>query len=255
MTWFKVDDTFAFHTKAVAAGNAAIGLWVRAGAWSAQQLTDGKIPTAVAASLGTSQQAQRLVAVGLWESRPDGYAFHQWSTDGRQPTRAEVESRRQREREKKAEQRRGSGGRYEPSPPSSPGDKGGTPAGSPTVPSRPGPTRPGPTPHGVGRSARETALPESWQPTTEHASRAVEAGLDLSREATKFRAHAEEKGRTAKNWNAAFTRWLINAADYAQRDRRAVNGRPTTDDRVREGMALAQRLAQDEYPDTLQIGD
>jgi len=43
MPWFKVDDTLAFHAKVVAAGNAAMGLWVRAGAHSMQQLTDGFI--------------------------------------------------------------------------------------------------------------------------------------------------------------------------------------------------------------------
>ena len=33
MPWFNVDDGFAFHRKAVRAGNAAIGLWTRAGSW------------------------------------------------------------------------------------------------------------------------------------------------------------------------------------------------------------------------------
>lgn len=31
MPWFKVDDTLALHGKVVAAGNPAMGLWVRAG--------------------------------------------------------------------------------------------------------------------------------------------------------------------------------------------------------------------------------
>lgn len=69
---------------------------------------------------------------------------------------------------------------------------------------------------------RATQLPKSWTPTTDHNARASEAGLDINREEVKFRSHAEEKGRTAKSWNAAFTRWLINAAEYAQRD-----GRPS----------------------------
>lgn len=29
MAWFKVDDQFAFNAKVMAAGNEAIGLWVR----------------------------------------------------------------------------------------------------------------------------------------------------------------------------------------------------------------------------------
>ena len=44
MSWFKVDDQLAFNAKVVAAGNEAMGLWVRAGSWSAAQLTDGFIP-------------------------------------------------------------------------------------------------------------------------------------------------------------------------------------------------------------------
>jgi hypothetical protein len=72
----------------------------------------------------------------------------------------------------------------------------------------------------AAHAVRATTLPSSWAPTVEHKERAVEAGLELDRETVKFRAHAEEKGRTAKNWNAAFTRWLMNAAEYATRDGR-----------------------------------
>lgn len=69
-------------------------------------------------------------------------------------------------------------------------------------------------------SPKASQLPNEWTPTVEHKDRATASGLDVDREAIKFRAHAEEKGRTAKNWNAAFTRWLINAAEYAARDGR-----------------------------------
>ena len=72
---------------------------------------------------------------------------------------------------------------------------------------------------------RAVRLSASWTPTDEHRDRARDSGLNLDQEVVKFRAHAEEKGRTAKNWNAAFTRWLINAAEYAQRDGRPA-GRP-----------------------------
>ena len=33
--WFKVDDNLALHPKVLGAGNAAMGMWVRAGSWSA----------------------------------------------------------------------------------------------------------------------------------------------------------------------------------------------------------------------------
>lgn len=107
MTWFKVDDNLADHPKALAAGNAALGLWVRAGSWCGRQLTDGFVPDAVVASLGTRSQANKLVEVGLWNKVLGGYLFHEW--EERQPTRDEVEHRRKLDRERLArwrEQRR-----------------------------------------------------------------------------------------------------------------------------------------------------
>lgn len=89
MPWFRVDDNLAFHSKTLAAGNAAMGLWVRAGSWSMQQLTDGHVPDHVAKQLGTRAEAKRLCDVGLWTANPDGgFDFHQW--EGRQPTAADV---------------------------------------------------------------------------------------------------------------------------------------------------------------------
>jgi hypothetical protein len=92
MPWFKVDDTLAFHHKTIAAGNAAMGMWVRAGSWSRMSGTDGFIPGDIARSLGTTAQAKRLVSAGLWDEMPTGYAFHQW--DERQPSKAEMEQER-----------------------------------------------------------------------------------------------------------------------------------------------------------------
>lgn len=79
MPWFRVDHLFAFHPKTVLAGNAALGLWVRAGSWCVGQTNDGFIPRAVARALGTAGQARRLVASGLWDENDDGYTFHDWA--------------------------------------------------------------------------------------------------------------------------------------------------------------------------------
>lgn len=84
MPWFYVDDDMAFNRKIVFAGNPAIGLWTRAGAWSRKEGTHGFIPTDMVRSLGTPQQASRLVTVppdcetGLWLKANGGYQFHQW---------------------------------------------------------------------------------------------------------------------------------------------------------------------------------
>ena len=98
MPWFKVDDTLAHHAKVLAAGNAAVGLWVRAGAWSMQQLTDGFIPTHVARQLGSRVEACRLCDAGLWVEKDDGYLFHEWGQ--RQPSRVQVLSERESARER-----------------------------------------------------------------------------------------------------------------------------------------------------------
>lgn len=105
MVWFKVDDTLAFHPKAVAAGNAAMGLWARAGSWASQQLTDGYVPDDIAHSIGTRAEARKLVAVGFWIRKDDGYLFHQWNDDGRQPTRIKVETEREAARQRQARAR------------------------------------------------------------------------------------------------------------------------------------------------------
>lgn len=110
MTWFKVDDNLAHHWKVTAAGNAAIGLWVRAGAWSMQNLTDGHIPMHVLRTLGTKTQAERLVWAGLWNPDPlDGYRFHQFNQRGRQPVRQKVEYERE-QAQIRLERYRGAGG-------------------------------------------------------------------------------------------------------------------------------------------------
>lgn len=102
MPWFKVDDTLAWHRKAVQAGNAAMGLWVRAGSWSSQQLTEGFIPSDIAAAMGTRAEATRLINAGLWDTVPGGYQFHQYLD--RNPSREQVEKERadSKERQRRA---------------------------------------------------------------------------------------------------------------------------------------------------------
>jgi hypothetical protein len=93
--WFKVDDAFWSHPKVIQAGNAAIGLWLRCGSYSAQHLTDGFIPQSIAKHLGSSGLAARLVDVGLWTTSDDpcGYLMHDWADY--QPTRATWLTRRE----------------------------------------------------------------------------------------------------------------------------------------------------------------
>jgi hypothetical protein len=91
MTWFKVDDKLHDHRKARAAGATAMGVWLLAGSWAADNLTDGFIPASVLPRWGRQREANRLVEVGLWHADEQdgekGWRFHEW--DERQPTRAQ----------------------------------------------------------------------------------------------------------------------------------------------------------------------
>lgn len=98
MPWFKVDDGLATHDKVLAAGNAAMGLWVRAGAWSSQHLTDGDVPMHAVRLLGSRAQAEALVCAGLWVKTTQGYRFHEWHDY--QPSRKKVEADRQAARDR-----------------------------------------------------------------------------------------------------------------------------------------------------------
>lgn len=92
--WFKVDDGFWCHPKVLSCPPAALALWVRAGSWSAAQLTDGRVPRSALAMLGGKPAtAAALVTAGLWAvDGADGWRFHGW--EDYQPTRATVEAER-----------------------------------------------------------------------------------------------------------------------------------------------------------------
>jgi hypothetical protein len=116
MPWFKIDDASHSHPKFVAAGNAAIGLFVRCGAYSAQHLTEGIVPGVIASLYGTTPQARKLVKVGLWheaghdcprcpQPRPGDYVVHDFFEGGRNATRAQVEASRKGAAERAAKSR------------------------------------------------------------------------------------------------------------------------------------------------------
>lgn len=110
MPWFNVDDGFADHPKVLKLQSedgwqAALSLWTLAGSWSSKHLTDGAISKVVVARLGcTPKDAELLVECGLWERSPDGYIFHDWLS--RNPSRAQVEAKRERTRDRVTKHRR-----------------------------------------------------------------------------------------------------------------------------------------------------
>lgn len=127
MTWFRIDDDLAFHPKAIAAGNQAMGVWARAGTWCSQLLTDGRIPDAIALAIGGEMDLKTLVDVRLWHAPgeecevceeqgvmpvpPGHHQFHDWFA--RNPSRADKEAQRASDRVRQQRRRRRGNGTYE----------------------------------------------------------------------------------------------------------------------------------------------
>jgi len=239
--WFKVDDNLAFHRKTLRAGNAAMGMWVRAGSECSSQLTDGFVADELVAALGGKKLAEKLVDAELWMRVEGGYQFHQWSDDGRQPTRAQVEEERKAARLRKQQWRDSRRKGTEVSQQDKPGTDGGTDSGTDAgvtgggtpTPTRPDPTRPDPESlKGLSEQQarkRATRIADGWKPgpelvewqRTEGITDAV-ARRELPQFVDYWRAVAGDKG-LKRDWDATWRNWLRRANDRIG----ATNGRPT----------------------------
>lgn len=103
MTWFKVDDSLHSNTKirkVAAKCPAALALWVIAGSFSADKLTEGFVKDDELPWLlpGAETLAAELVAARLWRRVKGGYQFHDWTQCN--PTREQVETERDKARER-----------------------------------------------------------------------------------------------------------------------------------------------------------
>lgn len=210
MSWFKVDDKLHSSQKLLRIPRryrlAALGLWTLSGSWSADQLTDGKIPEYMVEEWGaTKTLVDWLVKVDLWIPTDDGTQFKNW--DEYQPTKADVEKDRAKNREKLRKWRErnqdtnrdvtGLQGGYEPNSNPAP------------VPTRPDPSlKEEANASSSGEAKRPTKLPKDWAPSAAHLKTAKDKGIDIMDEAENFRLHAETHGRTAVSWNGAFSTWL-----------------------------------------------
>lgn len=84
MPWFNVDDSAYAHPKFMRLSLAATGLWVRAGAWCAQNMTDGWMPEWVLPLAGmAADELDTLVAqledADLWVRGVGGWQFKDWT--------------------------------------------------------------------------------------------------------------------------------------------------------------------------------
>ncbi|MGV0805790.1 hypothetical protein [Mycolicibacterium setense] len=122
MPWFWVDDAFADSRPVMSLDrslrNEAIGLWVRCGAWSAKEETDGRVPLDTAKSFDGTPRLIRALheQAGLWvESSPESWRnsreilFGNW--EKWQKTKAENEAKRKADAIRQANFRKGKKGR------------------------------------------------------------------------------------------------------------------------------------------------
>jgi hypothetical protein len=150
ISWFKVDDGFWSHPKTAVLSDSAVALWVRAGAYSCQHLTDGVIQSAVLRLLGDRAAVDELVTAGLWLVEGDGWRFHDWgeyqeTSEAVKLRRADSRERQRRAREVAAKKRRESHGLSHVTDSVTGGVTDGVSSTvSSLYPTRPGPARPDP---------------------------------------------------------------------------------------------------------------
>ena len=268
MAWFKADDSFHSSKPVMKIPRRyrlqAVGLWIMAGTWSAQEESDGFIPEYVVDELcGTSAVASHLARAGLWvyvtdesqegSSIPDrssavsgtpGWQFVNWSKY--QPTREQLEENREKERVRKAN--------YRASQQRPNGTDAGQTEGHHRVSEHPDPTRPDPTlkeePKGSSKPLkRGTRIPNDFHVTDQMTAWGREncPNIDGQRETTKFINYWKSKpGRAASklDWESTWRNWMLNAAE------RAPQQKTGTRDRMLNVVALAERYSSDQ----LEIG-
>lgn len=89
MSWFRIEGRMPQHRKVAPLSDAAFRLHITAGAWSAEEGTDGLVPPLVVGTLTAAPHGkkmlpviQELVGGGLWEQTERGYQIHdylQWN--------------------------------------------------------------------------------------------------------------------------------------------------------------------------------
>ncbi|SIM00373.1 Uncharacterised protein [Mycobacteroides abscessus subsp. abscessus] len=278
MPHFKVSDDSHSHPKAIMAGDAAWGMWNRAGCWSMAYGTDGFVPDWwVKQQPQGAAKAKALIGAQLWirgeyeGGRPEyqgqkGYTFHEW----RQDTYEKVEADRAKWRDKKATQR-GSIPRV------SPGDKRGDNTGDTRRDSRESPGYIPNTQYPKNSGEPKSASPDSTAseprsaPVTPAANRLVSEHIPATHPAavrTELRLQASallKDGQSEELVGAALALWttkslhpktlpslvseLINGRNQPVRNTSEHTNAPPAARKVGIGLDLAREFAnQPEQP-------
>lgn len=101
MGWVRLDDNFADHPKVIALSDSAFRLFITGLCYSNRQLTDGFIPFRMVmawAGDNPAKPSDELEEQNLWERVETGFRIR--SYDEYQPTRSQVEEKRERSKER-----------------------------------------------------------------------------------------------------------------------------------------------------------
>ena len=216
MAWFKVDDKLHSAPKLLSIPRkyrlAALGLWTISGSWSADQLTDGKVPDYMVEEWGgTKALVEWLVKSGLWVKVDDASQFKNWGEY--QPTRADIEAEREKNREKLRKWRERNQG--------SNSDVTGLQTGyEPDSNPAPDPTRPDPTPIEEAK-ASSVEIREDVQGLCELLANLIEANgskrpkinktwTDSARRMIDLDDREPERAANLIRWSQANTFWRKN---------------------------------------------
>lgn len=262
MPWFKVDDGFHGHPKVIGLSASAVGLWLLAGTWAAQYLTDGKVPSGMVPRFGGSaDDATALVGAGLWHEADGGYSFHEWAKY--QPTKEDVEAEREAARERMRSVRAKRKGTVANTDEGSAEVRANTDEGSEEVrltptqpdPAQPSPSQPEPSDEGsVGARKRASRIPDPFVLTGDMRSWAEREvpGLDANDSTQRFvdywRAESGAKARKL-DWVAAWRNWLRRDADRTTGQQPKTFGQQKQDNTL----ALVQRYREEEQRE--EVGD
>lgn len=272
MVWFKVDDKHHDHRKtrrALRAGSkrrdsAAVGLWCLAGSWSADNLMDGFVPTDELLRWDDDAEtlAEVLVDAEFWEPATrdgePGFQFVNW--DEHQPTKADVEAKREAARERMRSVR-SKGGKV-----SSREQDANVQANFArssrdvrSTPSRPDPSRPVPTQTKKNSrpSGSETDEPNRFEEFWETYSHKV----GRKKAESAYRSALKKPGINDEVLIAAaasYITWQMSEGKHptytkhpatwlnGEHWRDELSGRPAPQSRVQQHLALARQLAEEE---------
>lgn len=213
----RIDIGFDEHDKIYPLSDAAFRAIVEATLYARRQLTDGFLADRLAVKRWGKEVLDELSSND--PERPSlvrvegGWNIHDFAEH--QTTNADIDAKREHGK-KGAAKRWAEGGHGSPMGGPMPND-GGTLAKTETETK----TKTYTEEAKASSQTREVQIPSDWAPNASHIKRASESNVDVLDQAERFKLHAETHGRKAKNWNSAFTTWLMNSKPAPSKDSNA----------------------------------